>query len=151
MKILLGLLLGIGFSVSAQTGQLNGVKTVDQWGKTAEINQETKIVLFSHDMNGSDVVKAVFKSLDVKDLPANHWLYIADISGMPSLISKLFAIPEMKKYPYAVALDKTGDVTKDWQRKENSVTVLMLKNAEVQSIKYFSDEKVLGDFLNKNK
>lgn len=148
MKILLGLLLGLCFLAIAQTGQLSGMKFLNQWEKPVEIKNETKIVLFSYDMGGSDAIKAALDELKVKDLSAKNWVYVADISNMPALISKMFAMPKMKKYPYAVALDKEGDLTKDWQRKADNAAVLILQNGSVQSVEYFANEKTLREFLN---
>ena len=37
-------------------------------------------------------------------LEKNSAVYVADISGMPSLISKFIALPKMKKYPFSVLL-----------------------------------------------
>ncbi len=148
MRVLLGLLLGLCFSSFAQTGQLSGMKFADQWEKSVEISGETKIVLFSYDMDGSDIIKAALDEIKVKDLSAKQWVYIADVSGMPALVAKLFAMPKMKKYPYAIALDKKGEQTKGWQRQAGQAAVLILQNGQVQSVQYFADSKALSQFLN---
>ncbi len=157
-KLTTHLLLGILFSISlisSATAQQLGNKQlanrqfVDQWDKPIAINENTKLVIFSHDMDSSGIVKDTLAKLNIADVSAKNWLGVSDISGMPWLITKFVAMPKMRDYPYALALDTEGTITKDWPRTDDQVTVFVLDKGEVQSVQQFATVDELASFLNK--
>ena len=63
-------------------------------------------------------------------LEKNSAVYVADISGMPSLISKFIALPKMKKYPFSVLL--LDDTNKDnFVKEDGKIIVYSLENGKV--------------------
>ena len=59
-------------------------------------NGELRILLVARSMDGAKLVKTVLEGRPKGYLEARRALFVADISGMPSLIGKLFAIPAMR-------------------------------------------------------
>ncbi len=158
-KLSTQLLLGILFAISiignatAQqlvNKQLANTQFVDQWDKPITINDNTQLVLFSHDMDSSGLIRDALAKLNLTDLSAKNWLSVSDISGMPWLITKFVAMPKMRDYPYALALDTEGDITKEWQRTDDQATVFVLDKGVVQSVQQFATVDALADFLSKN-
>ena len=79
-------------------------------------------------------------------LTKNKTVYIGDISGMPSLISKFFAIPKMKKYPFSILFldDKNRDV---FSKKEDFISVYTLENGKVKSLTHISTNEELENLF----
>ncbi|MFW2608749.1 hypothetical protein ACN5OY_11750, partial [Aliarcobacter butzleri] len=75
----------------------------EQFEKDHTLNANIKTILFASDKATSDMLRDYFLPLSEKEniLEKNNVVYIADISGMPSLISKYLALPKMKKYPFS--------------------------------------------------
>lgn len=65
-------------------------------------------------------------------------VYIADISGMPSAITKIFALPKMKKYSYPITL--IYDRNKNFfQHKRKRVTLYSFEKDVVTNIYFITD------------
>ena len=76
----------------------------------------------------------------------NSAVYVADISGMPSLISKFIALPKMKKYPFSVLL--LDDTNKDnFVKEDGKIIVYSLENGKVVKIDKISTKEELAKFI----
>lgn len=149
-------LIGIAGTVAAQGDDSNKeqdltkitkIELVDQFDKKQRVDSSTEILVFAHDMTGNDVVELAFEKLDSDKLTTKNIVYLADISGMPSLIAKLFAIPAMRDRAYPIMLDKEGEVTSALSAKEDRVTVLFLDKLSVQKVKYAANATELRKLL----
>ncbi len=123
----------------------------DQFSQAIEINEITEWIVFASDKKSSEIVRDLFLKKEISDLSKLKVFYVADISAMPGLVTSMFAIPKMKKYPFKIALDRTGSLTKDWPRKENAVTVMRIQKEMIQEIDYAISleefDKLAGQFL----
>ena len=61
-------------------------------------------------------------------------VYVADISGMPGLIAKTFAIPAMRDRPYFMLLDRDGETTARLPDIEGQATLVFLDRLAVRRI-----------------
>lgn len=66
---------------------------------------------------------------------------------MPSLVSKMFAIPKMKKYSFKMALDKSGETTKQWPREAGVIVVMKLSKLKLETIELLKTEKAVSAFF----
>lgn len=129
---------------------LAGIQLQDQHDKPHTLSAQHQRILFTHDMSGKDVVELAFE----KNAPAQAWLdehhavYIANIGGMPSLISRLFAYPAMRKKPYNIWLDTDGNITKQWPTQDDAVTLLHLKEGRVIKTQFIERPEQLINALN---
>ena len=97
--------------------------------------------------------KGKFSSLSKEDetlfrdiLEKNSAVYVADISGMPSLISKFIALPKMKKYPFSVLL--LDDTNKDnFVKEDGKIIVYSLENGKVVKIDKISTKEELANII----
>lgn len=110
----------------------------DQFEKKHKIAADTKTILVAADKDTSTILKEYFLAKDAKFLSTNKAYYLADISGMPSLIAKFFALPKMKKYPFSVLL-VDEEQTKSFTKKEGNITVYTVVNGKIFNIKYVKD------------
>ncbi len=110
----------------------------DQFEKKHKIANDAKTILVAADKGTSEVLRDYFLAKDAKFLTTNKAYYVADISGMPSLIAKFFALPKMKKYPFSVLL-VDEEQTKSFTKKEGNITVYTVNNGKISDIKYVKD------------
>ncbi|MDR9497595.1 MAG: hypothetical protein RI556_00305 [Hydrogenovibrio sp.] len=141
-----GLMLWLFASV-VQAQTLPAQSFDDQWGKAQVLDESTQWVVYSHHMDGNDWVKGAFDQLKLSDLSAQHLLYVADISGMPSLVSKWLAIPEMQDYAFPIALVREQSRLQDWPKADEQVSVYRLKQGRIVAEHRFDSREALQVFL----
>jgi hypothetical protein len=66
----------------------------DQHEKKGGTGPEVRVVVLTRDMAAGDVVKGGFGGMDQAALDLRGAVYVDDISGMPSMIASMFAIPK---------------------------------------------------------
>lgn len=140
LALRLALLAWLGFMGTVQAQTLQAVAFEDQWEKPNPLTAQTKWVVFSHHMKGGDWVKETLHELKIKDLPAKGGLYVADVSGMPSLITKYMAMPAMRDYAFPIGLAMDDDMVEGWPKKEDQVSIIFLDKLAVKDVKYYADE-----------
>jgi len=107
----------------------------DQFEKAHTIAADTKTILVAADKATSEIMRDYFLTKEKGFLEANKAYYVADISGMPSLIAKFFALPKMKKYPFSILL-VDEDQTKKFTKKEGNITVYSVTEGKISDVKY---------------
>jgi hypothetical protein len=128
--------------------QVTPIQLEDQFEQKVEVNANTLAILFSRDMDGGDIIKEALtlQIADGEKIPATQ-VYIADISGMPSLIAKFVAIPKMKDLPFPIGLDREGEVTKLLPSDEDMATLILLNNLKVIDVHNFGSSAELAKAL----
>ena len=105
-------------------------------------------VLFSADMDANDLMEQSFGELDKGDFTAAGLVYVADISGMPRLVARLFAIPSLRDYPFRVLLAREAEQLALLPREEGAVSVISLsQNGEVEKLDFVRDDKNLKELI----
>lgn len=114
----------------------------DQFEKTHVIKADAKTLLVAADKGTSEILRDYFNAKPKGFLEENNAYYIADISGMPSLIAKFFALPKMKKYPFSILL-VDEEQTKSFNKKEGNITIYSIVDGKVSDVKYIKDASEL--------
>jgi hypothetical protein len=91
-------------------------------------------LLFAPDRTGSDIARDVLSDPGLAGAPGQGLCHVADISTMPAVITRLFAIPAMRDYPYPVLLDREGALTAGWPRQPGHLSVLDVRDGRVASL-----------------
>ncbi|MBW2290642.1 MAG: hypothetical protein JRG90_22900 [Deltaproteobacteria bacterium] len=95
------------------------------------------IIFFAREMEGGAVIRALLEEEGPDYLTRTRALYVADISGMPSLIAKLVAIPKMQKERlYPTLLDRDGATTAPYPSEQSRVTIMALDKLLVTALHY---------------
>src|SRR5574344_1438869 len=149
-KIVLATLLALGLNAAplAVDSVVDNLKIKDQNEVEKVIDTNVKTILFASDKSTSDMLRDYLLPLNKKEniLEKNSAVYVADISGMPSLISKFIALPKMKKYPFSVLL--LDDTNKDNSVKEDrKIIVYSLENRKVVKIDKISTKEELASII----
>lgn len=114
----------------------------DQFDKSYKLSADTKTILVAETRSTSVIIREYLLSKDKNFLTANKTQYIADISGMPGLISKYIAIPKMKKYPFSILL-VDEEQAKSFSTKEDEITVYSVVDGKVSDVKYIKTTEEL--------
>lgn len=144
-------LFGLSSLLQAQT--LDLVSFQDQWGNAQNLTPETKWLIISRAMSSGDIVKDTFDALSIEDPQKYGMLYVADISGMPGLISKFVALPKMRNYAFPIALARQKGLLTDMGiplEESESIAVFTLQGLEIEAAEYFNDTGSFSAFLHES-
>ncbi|MFB2685549.1 hypothetical protein ACE02B_10110 [Shewanella mangrovisoli] len=127
---------------------INPILLQDQNEQAVSVTDDTKVVLFSRSMKGGDIIKETLTPLAGDKFP-QHLVYVADISGMPSLIAKFVAVPQMQELPFAIGLDREGEISRLLPDTKDMATMILLDHRNIQDIAYFDSSEALSQALAK--
>ena len=116
---------------------LPALSLLDQHDKPAPISASTRWLVFAFEKPVSDMVTAVLAAEPAGVVDRLRLAYVADISGMPALVTRLFALPKLRELPFPIALVRdAAQVTQvaDLPRVPGNATVLRLDNGRVSQI-----------------
>ena len=151
MKLLItSLLLISALSAELKVGKsFPALTLVDQFNEKTEVKTKgSGTLLLSFEKDVSAKIKTYLDAKEKDFLALNNIMYISDISSMPSFITRMFALPKMKKFSFKVALIYDDEEALYLNRKKGKVTVIRLKNNTITSIK-FVEAKALDTALNR--
>jgi hypothetical protein len=111
----------------------------DQHGAQRVVDASARVILFSRDMDGGDVLKTALEDLPEGTLEERGIVYVSDISGMPGIIARLFAVPSMRRRPYPMLLDRTGEATALLPDEPGEATLIHLDALRITRIEHFDD------------
>ncbi len=137
----LSFLLSMGAQAASVGDKLNSIELQDQHEKAIAVTPTTQVVLFSRGMKGGDIIKEALTTFG--DKQPENLVYVADISGMPSLIAKFVAIPQMRDLPFRIALDREGKPTEALQGDKESVTVIHLQQLTITKVEQVADAEAV--------
>jgi hypothetical protein len=119
----------------------------DQHGQVHAIGEVTEIILFAADRPASDLLNGFLKAQVDGFLESRNAEYIADISTMPSIITRLVALPRMRDRPYRIMLVEDPAQTAFLPRQEGAVTIVRLTDLRVESVEFAADTETLAAAL----
>lgn len=108
----------------------------DQHDLPGQINASTRVILFSRDKAGGEIMTKALQGESKETLTRKQIVYLADISGMPSLISRFVAIPAMQKQDFPMLLDRSGEITTNFPGQDDTATLIYLEALTIKSIVY---------------
>jgi hypothetical protein len=108
----------------------------DQFDQKHTVDETTKLIMFSKDMDGNGVIKEALTDKKADYLTERNAFYVNDISGMPGIITFLFAKPKMRDYAYPMLLDDMPEPTKNFPAREAFATLIQLDDLTIKSIQF---------------
>lgn len=145
-----GLLAFSSFQAQAVSQTLRAQTIETQFeDQTLQLNENTKWIIFSTNKASSGMVRDAFEAqkIDTKSLESMKAIYVADVHSMPSFITKMFALPKMRDYAFAIGLDLEGDMTRNWPKEEDTVMVYTLEGLAIKKVSSFRDSDSFQKFL----
>ena len=117
------------FAATESTGhKIVPFKLKDQFNKEHSIDSSLRLILFTKSKSANTLVVEALAGKSQAELDSLGVKYVADISGMPTLIYKWFALPKMKKYTFSVLVDEKPQITQQLPSKEDHVSLIYLDN-----------------------
>jgi cysteine synthase A len=118
----------------------------DQHGKPVRVDAGTRRVLFSAERAVNDMVSKVLLAQPAGVLERQETVYLADISGMPAVITRLFALPKMRDLPFSIGLAREPAqvaLVADLPRQPGAATVLRFADGKLVDIHLARNESQL--------
>jgi len=145
MKILLTTLLLISalFAEIKVGDSFPKLNLEDQFSEKTEVKTKgSTTLLLSFEKDVSADIKKYIGTKEKGFLEAHNIMYISDISTMPSLITRMFALPKMKKFSFKISLIYDEKEAKSISRQEAKVTVVTLKDNHIKKIMFIEPKKL---------
>ncbi len=76
----------------------------DQFDKDHSLTADVKKVIFVFTKATGHIMRVYLGTKDVNYLRSRNIDFIADVSGMPSIIFKMFALPDLKESKYPIMI-----------------------------------------------
>ena len=109
----------------------------DQHGKPVHVDAGTQRLLFSAERTVNDMVSKVLAAQPAGVLARQQAVYVADITAMPSLVTRLFALPKMRELPFSMGLVRDAAELAQVAgipRQPGAATVLRFKDGKLIEI-----------------
>lgn len=119
----------------------------DQFNNSYTLTSSAEVLLIAADMDSAKWVKEALADKPEGYLDERRVVFLADISGMPKIISRMFAMPKMRKYNYTVILDRDGQVTAQYQAEPGKLTWIYLSDGQPVSRQTLSSAEELVEAL----
>lgn len=120
----------------------------DQHDQAVTINTTTRRVIFTAEKKVSDLLSQVLGAEGKSILSQSNTVVVADISAMPAMISRLFAIPALRALPFSMALAREASTVADLPRRQGAATVLTLDQGQVIQVQFLQTELELRKAIN---
>ncbi len=118
----------------------------DQFDNPHTVTRQDKLILISFDRDVSNTVNAFLSKQPGAFLDDHHARYISDISAMPGIITRLFALPKMKDYNYQMMLATEDEFKTRFDHQEGKLTLYHLKDGTIESIEFIDPAKMADIF-----
>lgn len=129
-----------GNSVLKENDYMEVYALEDQHGTLRTLQKDTEEVIISFDMKLSKTFHKWLKDKESNYLASRKAEYIIDITGMPSIITWLFAGPKMRKYGFRILLIKEGNFGDNIPKQEGKFTMIKLdENHKVIEISFLNN------------
>lgn len=122
----------------------------DQFEKPHTLTKDTKKIIFVFAKKSGHAVRKYFNTKPVDYLKKHHYVFIADVSGMPSIIYKMFAKSDLQehKYPIWLIFDGKKSTKFIYPDKSDKIMVADLKEFKIIKVNFAEDVKQLKKILN---
>ena len=124
---------------------LSNLKLNDQNEKVKTIPADTKIVFFSFSKKVGHECNAFLEKKPANFLKENKAVYVADVSPAPSLIKKMFILPDLKELKFPILLINDDTLSAEYSKgmDTESIIVVSLDNDKIVKIDNLKDAKAL--------
>lgn len=108
----------------------------DQFEQLVAVNEDTHAVILVSEKSVGEWVNATLGEMPAEALTQRRVVYVSDISAMPTLITKAFALPKWRKLPFSIGLAREAAEVPPWPQQSGSATWMQLRGMQVQSVRY---------------
>ena len=128
---------------------LSELKLKDQNEKSRTVAADTKIIFFSFSKPAGHACNNFLEKEPANFLAKHKALYVADVSAAPSLIKKMFILPDLKDLKFPILLINNDALSAAYSKGMNKdkIVVVFLNNGTITKIENLKDTKALKNFF----
>jgi hypothetical protein len=119
----------------------------DQHGESHLLDTKMGAVLFARDMDGGEIIKQALADSGAELMAGAGAVNVADVSGMPWLIRRLFVLPKLRKRSYRMLLDLDGSKSARFPGEAGKGTLIRLDALRIVSIEHYGQSAALAAAL----
>jgi hypothetical protein len=136
-------------NVSSSIAKLNEFKYVTPQGNEIKIPKDVKLIIVSFEKDTGALVNEYLNTKSSDYLTKYNSIFIADINKMPSVITKMFALPKLRKYKHPMYLNYDEKFEQSVLGKEEMVTLLHVENSIIKHISFIVRKEELKAAIEK--
>jgi uncharacterized lipoprotein NlpE involved in copper resistance len=128
---------------------LQGMQLKDQHGKIETISPKTTLLFFSFSKSVGHMCNEFLEKKPADFLEKHHTLYVADVSPAPTIIKKIFILPDLKDLPFKILLINDDTLSAAYSKGMNkeSIVVVHLKDGTITKIENLDSKEALEKFF----
>lgn len=115
----------------------------DQHGNRTTLKEMPKTLIMAYEKGTGATVNEYLNAQDKGYLKKYNAAFVADISQMPGLVTKLFALPKMRKYIHTVLLIQDEQQGLKFPSKEEKITVMKFRDNLLTEVKFITTSSEL--------
>jgi hypothetical protein len=121
----------------------------DQFGKPHTLSPETRTMVFAFTKATGHIIKTAMADKPEGYLEERKAVIVADISGMPTVIQNMFALPDLRKSNYAMLLIYDKNMAKRLKEGQatDKVIVMRLEQGKVTKVEHADSPEALIKLL----
>lgn len=149
-KFIIALLISLPVLAAGELTTGSGLPPLtlkDQFDASHTIGEDTRQIIFAADKHSSRLVNDFLSTQSDNYLQLHGTRYLADISGMPRVISSMFALPKMREFHYPILLADSPETLEAIPRRPGAVTLISVSNQKVTKIAYAQNSSELKRFF----
>lgn len=135
--------------INSYISRLNELKYVTPNDAVVKIPKDVKLVIVSSQKATGALVNEYLDSQNQDYLQKNRAVFIADINKMPSLVTKMLALPKLRKYKHPIYINYDERFEEVVPSKEDRVTLMYVENSIIKNISYISTKEELKKAIEK--
>ena len=149
LALAVSLLAADTLGIATPLEKLNDYKYENQNKFPMPIPMATARVIVSFEKDTGALVNDYLDTKESRYMADHNAVFIADINRMPSIITKLFALPKMQEYKHPIYLHYKDQFENFMPHQEEKLTILRIKDGKVESISYISTVEELKAAIEK--
>jgi hypothetical protein len=123
------------------------IEFLDQNDQAHQLNDKIQLLLFAHSKQTGSLMTDILEDAGPDHLQNHNAVYIADISRMPSLVTRFFVMPKMRKIDSPIFLVRNPEQAVWLPKEEDKVTLVKLTAGKITQISFSADEESLRSIL----
>ena len=146
------LILSILFSTLAYSSSLklndkiSNFSLTDQFDRIHTITSDVSTIVITFEKETLNSVNDFLSKKERDFLEKNNAIFIANISCLPNIFTRMFTLPKLRDYKYSILLIYDEKSAKFFE-VENKITVYSIENGIVKDIKYLNSIFELEEIL----
>ena len=128
---------------------LNGFKYETPKGRQMKIPKKSQLIIVAFEKDTGKLVNEYLNTKDQFYLVKKHGIFIADINKMPSIITKMFALPKLRKYKHPIYLHFDEEFQNVVPHKEEEITIIRVVDQKITDISFIKTTQELQAAIEK--